>query len=212
MKRLVIAGVALALIAAACGGGSQSDGVASLEDDVTAPLAAGGDSSTDGSVATTEVDAELAMLEFTQCLRDQGLDVSDPEVDADGNLQFGGRPGGGGGEDPDFDREAFREARTACAHILQGVSLEFREFDRTDIEDTLVEFASCMRTNGYDMPDPDFSGEPGSGGGGGPFADIDRDDPAFVTASEACQDVLTSAFGENGPGAGRGPGGGGGDS
>ena len=51
------------------------------------------------------------------------------------------------------------------------------------------------------MPDPDFSGTPGQGGGGGPFGAIDRTDPAFQAASEACQDVL--------PGVGPGGGGGG---
>ncbi len=210
MKRLMIAAVALALFAAACGGGSQNDGVASLEDDATAPLAAGDDGSADGATTTTETDPELALLEFTQCLRDNGVDVGDPEVDGDGNLGFGGRVQG-----YDFvaDREAFQAAREACADILEGVSLEFRDRDRTEIEDTLVEFATCMRDNGYDMPDPDFSGfSPGSGGGSGPFSEVDPDDPAFITANEACEEILSSAFGDVGIRRGPPTGGGGGES
>lgn len=209
MKRLAIAAVALALIAAACGGGSQSDGVASLEDDQAPELAASEDGSTDGSTAATEVDPELALLEFTQCLRDNGIDVSDPEVDGDGNLGFGGPVQGG---DIERDREAFQAAREACAHVLEGVSLEFREVDRTEIEDTLVEFASCMRDNGYDMPDPDFSGVGPGGGGGGPFGEVDPNDPTFIAASEACDEILSSAFGEGGIRRGPPPAGGGGES
>ena len=59
----------------------------------------------------------------------------------------------------------------ACGELLEGATLGFREgFDRTELEDTLVEYAACMRENGYDMPDPDFSGSgagPGAGPGGG---------------------------------------------
>ena len=61
-----------------------------------------------------------------------------------------------------------------------------------------------MRDNGYEeMPDPDLSsfGTPGQGGGG-PFGQLDRDDPDFIAASEECQDILA--------GFQRGPGGGGG--
>ncbi|MDH3730708.1 MAG: hypothetical protein OES13_06255 [Acidimicrobiia bacterium] len=209
MKRILVTAVALALVAAACGGGSRSDGVASLEDNATPALAAGDDGSADGATATTEMDPELALLEFTQCLRDNGVDVGDPEVDGDGNLGFGGRVQG---NDLEADREAFQAAREACADILEGVSFEFRDRDRTEIEDTLVEFATCMRDNGYDMPDPDFSGfSPGSGGGG-PFSEADPEDPAFIAANETCEEVLSSAFGEGGIRRGPPPGGGGGDS
>ena len=200
MRKLIALVAVLALVAAGCGGGSDADGVASLESD-TEVLAADPNAATE--VVTTEVDDEEAMLAFTQCLRDQGLDIADPEVDDEGNLRLA-RPG----QDADFDREAFQAAREACAQFLEGVSFGFREFDRTEIEDTLVEFAACMRDNGVDMPDPDFSATPGAGGGGGrPFGDIDPTDPAFEAASEVCQEILSNAFGEDGPG--RGPGGGG---
>ena len=202
MRKTTILLVAVALLAAACSGSDGSDGVASLESDDEV-LAADADAGPDEGTAA-EVDDEEAMLAFAQCLRDQGLDIADPEVDDDGNLRLA-RPTPGEGEQ--IDREAFRTARDACADILEGVSFGFREFDRTEIEDTLVEFATCMRDNGYEMPDPDFSTQPGPGGGG-PFGDIDPDDPAFEAANEACQDILAAAFGDDGP-PGRGPGGGG---
>ena len=61
------------------------------------------------------------------------------------------------------------------------------------------------------MDDPDFTlGGPGSGDeggqGGGPFGDLDVDDPAFQAAQEACSEILGGL--DRVPGAGR-PGGGG---
>ena len=195
--------LALGLLASACGGSDDSDGVASLEtEDTVAASVDAGDQSTD------EVDAEQAMLDLAACLRDQGLDIEDPTVDADGNVQFGGFRGAAA--EGNVDREAMRAAMNSCQEQLDGVVLGFggRDFDPTELEDTMVEYAACMRDNGYDMDDPDLSafgpgsggGEPGEGGGG-PFGAIDRDDPDFVTANETCGDILAGL-----PGSGTGPG------
>lgn len=51
---------------------------------------------------------------------------------------------------------------------------------------------SCVRENGYDLPEPNLSGE-------GPVFDeseVDQEDPKFKEASEACQSKL------GGPGGG----------
>jgi hypothetical protein len=195
MKRMLLLPAVLALVATACGGSAGADdGVASLEDSATP----------DAAPATTvaPVSQEEALLAFTACLRQQGFDVPDPTMDAAGNLQLE-RPAAVQ-QDPDFDRDAFRTARQACDEHLEGVALGFRGEDRTETEDQLLEFASCIRDNGYDMPDPDF-GNSAPGQGGGPFSGIDRSDPAFQAAAESCSDLL--------PGVGRGlpggPGGGG---
>ena len=162
MKRMLLLPAVLAIVAAACGGSAGADeGVASLDDSVAL----------DAAPATTAaaVSQEDALLAFTACLREQGFDVPDPTMDAAGNLQLE-RPAGAQ-QDPDFDRDAFRTARQACIEHLEGVALGFRGEDRTETEDQLLEFAACIRDNGFDMPDPDFSSAtPGQGGGGGPFA------------------------------------------
>ncbi|GBD85881.1 hypothetical protein BMS3Abin02_02302 [bacterium BMS3Abin02] len=180
--RLITLVAAFGLVAAACGGGSTSnDAVASLDD--TTPQSS--------TTTTTEVDFEQAMLDFTACLREQGIEIEDPVVDANGNLRLS-RPTN---FDPN-DRELFQKARDACGPILQRVAIGFRQQDRTQLEDTFVEYAVCMRENGYDMPDPDFSnvGSPGSGNSPprGPFADIDPSDPAFIEANDACQSIFTN--------------------
>lgn len=205
--RPMTAVLAVVLVASACGGsGGESTGVASLEGLDTSPAveAAGSDGVPDATPTTTEpVSSEEAMLAFTQCLREAGIDIDDPVPDAEGNLRLS-RPEGF----EEADREAFRAAREACSEFIEGVTFGFDERDVTEIEDTLYEYASCMRDNGFDMPDPDLSARgPGSGGGGGGvFGSLDRSDPAFEAADEVCREV----FGSDGPIPGRGGGFGGG--
>lgn len=183
-KKLTLLVAALALVTAACGGSSgDGDGVASLTD---------ANSALDNAAAAAEeipdpVDAEQALLAFTQCMRDAGIAIDDPTVDADGNPQLS-RPDFGEGGPP----EGFREAAQDCQGSLEGLTLGRGQQDFSEFEDTFIEFAGCMRDNGYDMPDPDFSnfGQPGSGPGGGPFGQLDREDPDFVAAIEVCQDIL----------------------
>lgn len=204
MKRAVVAFAGLGLLLAACGGGGSANAVASLEN------TAGGSAGT--TVTTVAMSEEETMMAFTECLRDHGLEVEDPTVDADGNVQLS-RPQALA--DGQGDPEAFRAAFDACSDLLQGVTLGFGRRDDTEFQDTLFEYAACMRDNGYDMPDPDFtSGGPGTtaegdaGDGprfGGPFGEIDPNDPAYQTANEACSDIL-AGFGPGG-GAGGFPGG-----
>lgn len=175
---------AYALIAASCGGATTSDGVATLSDPVA-------DVSGAETAAAVELTREEALLAFTACMRDNGVDIEDPTVDANGNVQLvrpGGGPGGATAQDPD----QARAARETCAPLLEQAAIGFDRADRTELEDALYEFAACMRDNGYDMRDPDFTafGPGAGGGGGGPFGELDRDDPVFQEASAACQDVL----------------------
>ncbi len=202
---------ALGLVATACGGSDADAGVASLE---TTDTTVASDAVAAGDV---EVDAEQAMLDLAACLRDNGVEIEDPTVDASGNVQFGGLRGAPAADGGEIDREAFRAAMDQCQESLEGVALGFGgrgEIDVTELQDTMVEYAACMRDNGYDMDDPDLTnsgpgsgGEAGAGGGGGPFGDIDRDDPDYLAAQEVCGDILGGL-----PGGGLGrPGGGNGE-
>jgi len=205
-KQLILLLVVCALVATACAGESDAEGVASLEG--SEPT---NSTEAEGSAAAGQIDTEQAMLNFTQCLRDEGLDIQDPEMDADGNLNFRQLAQGAEG----LDRETLRAGFEACQSELEGITLGGGPgFDRTAIQDTLIEYAACMRDNGYDMEDPDLSNfGPGSGGegqpgqGSGPFGSIDPDDPAFTAANEVCQEVFTSALPRFLGGEGPGPGG-----
>lgn len=199
MKRTIIfnAIAAFGLLAAACSGDGMTTEVASLE-------------STDDPARVEPQDPtaepvsdEDAVLAFTSCLRDEGVDVEDPTVDADGNL----RPPRPVNVD-EVDRDAMRGAFEACSSHLENTAFGFARIDRTEREARLYDFAACMRDNGYDMPDPDLSaaGTPGQGNGpgegGGPFGAIDRDDPTFEAAQESCNSLLG---GGRFPGSGAGP-------
>ena len=64
----------ISLFIAACG--SESNDVTSLAD---TPIP---------DAADEDLDDEVLMIEFTECLRNEGLEVADPKVDTDGNIQF----------------------------------------------------------------------------------------------------------------------------
>lgn len=195
MKRISVLVSALFILLAACSGSAGSE-VATLE-------AATADVDASQTEVATDQSDEDAILAFSACMRDNGIeDFEDPEIDAEGQIAFRF----GGSVDGDVDRDAMRTAMDACRIHLDGLSLARGDIDRTEIEDQLVEFAACMRDNGYDMPDPDFSNAPGEGGpGNGPFAGIDQDDLDFQSAFEACQEVFGGGL-RIGPGAGRGGG------
>jgi len=189
---------ALTLVAVACGGSESSIGVASLDDSTatTVPVEA-----EDGD---GDVDIEEAALAFTECLREQGLDVEDPDFDGEGGLNFSfgegvrsgpGEDGAGAGPS-----EEFQAALEVCGELLEGLGQRFERPDISEIEDNLLAFAECMRDNGVDVADPDLSG--GAGGPAGAFFfDFDVNDPAVEAALEVCQSEL--AFGRPGGQGGR---------
>lgn len=207
IHRLFVLVAALALLAAACSSSSDAR---------VATLSGAGSDEPPSNEAAPDTSVEEAVLAFAACMRSNGVEnFEDPEVDSDGSISFGFRSGGTDG-DPfgGVDRETVREARAVCGEHLEGVAIGpgGGEFDTEEFEDRFVEFAACMRENGVAMDDPDFSGGfgPGQGGepgeGGGPFGDIDIDDPEVRSALEACQSVFGDDF--RLPGGGAGPGGG----
>ena len=181
-KYLVGLILTLALVAGACTGDSDLPSIASLETDPPNPSA---ESATDADQAA---DSEAAMLAFTQCLRDQGIDVGDPTIDADGNLQLPPIEFETSDTvtDPDEfpDMSEFEEMLAPCEEHLGGVVGSFSLGDTTEIEDMFLAYAECMRENGIDMPDPDFS----SDGGVIDLGAIGGDE--FEAADAACRPLL----------------------
>ena len=195
MKRNVVIPIVLAfgLLAAACGGADADSGVASLDSETQAEQAE--------DAAIDSASEEEAVMAFTVCLRDEGLDVEDPIVDDQGNLRPPRMR-----DIESVDRESAEAAFESCRSHLGDVTFGLGEEDRTEREDELLAFATCARENGYDMPDPDFTTPRSPGqGGGGPFAGLDRDDPAFQEILAACSNVFSA--GAPIPGAGGGQGG-----
>jgi hypothetical protein len=183
--------LSLGLLLSACGSGSDAE-VATLDETVTTPSA---------SADELDADAEENLLEFAQCMRDNGVpEFPDPSFDGNGNLEFGAR------QELGVDRETLNGAFEACGDLVEGLIQNFIGGDFTELEDTFLEFAECMRDNGIDMPDPDFSQGfgPGAGGRAGIFGeDVDPESPEFQAAAEECQSIFEGQFGFGGPGGGR---------
>ncbi len=178
----------LALLVAACSTGAETPSVASLE-------SGSNDSSLNAEAEDGDpiADSEEAMLSFTQCLRDQGIDVGDPTVDADGNLQLPPIEFKVEADGPDAEPQLseFEDLIAPCEGLLAGAVATSSPHDASEFEDALLEYAQCMRANGVDMPDPDFS----SNGGIIDLGTQDGDGDSFAAADEQCRDVLAQLGG-----------------
>jgi len=170
--------LAIGLLASACSSGAGGADVASLDTNAQ-------DAEIEGTETET-VPGEEAVLAFTACLRDEGLDVDDPAIDGEGNL-VAPTPHALAAET--LDISAVHSAFGVCRGLLDNVTFGMSTEDVTGREDELLAFAVCMRENGYDMPDPDFSDN--GNRGDGPFGDaIDTDDPDFQNAVKSCDGIV----------------------
>ncbi|MDE0320890.1 MAG: hypothetical protein OXH86_03750 [Acidimicrobiaceae bacterium] len=217
----VAVGTLIALMAVACGG-DDSSGLATLQGVTTAApdetLTAAGaeepvadDTAADDTTSSDDADDltdEERLLEFAQCMRDNGVEFPDPVVEADGTITFGLRPGRGtGGQDAEGLQAIGRDpdlpaAQAACSEIIDGQALGpgGQNFDEVQIElmDRLLEFAQCMRDEGVDVSDPDPTVFGPGSGGGRPFGGLNFDDADVSAAFEVCGDRLPARPGRGG--------------
>jgi hypothetical protein len=189
-RRLVFATLAVAALlgsATACGSSGDDDAgngdVASLDD--------GSSDASDTTTAGTTApeDLEDAMLAFTECMRDHGIDMPDPQVTGEGGIAIA--------VEGEMDDEKFQEAQTACEPLMENArgDIEVDPEQLAEMQAEMLEFAECMREHGIDMPDPVFSDDgrvtqqgPPPGDDGSEF-----DGDEFNTAADEC------GRGEGGP-------------
>ena len=171
-RRTVLAALAATLLLTACGQGA-------------------------GETTASQEDPEAAFLAHARCMREHGIDMPDPQVQADGE-GFAVRMD----RSIDIEDPAFHRAEKACAkHLPQG-RLGGGEIDPEQerrMQEGALKFARCMREHGVDMPDPKFADgmvrvemAPGADGGSA----------AWRKANEACRGEMPGPGGE--PGAGPG--------
>ena len=156
------------VIFAACTiGGEESQGVVTIE------------STTATTVVDEETTFEEGVLEFAQCMREEGINFPDPTFDIDGNPQF---------DNLEIENEEeFERAFENCEDILRNALPEQFDLDpevEAALVDASLEFSQCMRDQGIDFPDP----KPGEFG----FfafrdADIDFSSESVQDAFEICQ-------------------------
>ena len=155
-------------ISSACTiGGEESQGVVSIE------------STTETTIVDEEITFEEGVLDFAQCMREEGINFPDPTFDIDGNPQF---------DNLEIENEEeFESAFENCEDILRNALPEQFDLDpevEAALVDASLEFSQCMRDQGIDFPDP----KPGEFG----FfafrdADIDFTSEAVQNAFEICQ-------------------------
>jgi len=157
--RTALAVTLIALSLTACAP-AEDDGVAT----------AGGDGA-DPSASATLSDDESA-LRFAQCMREQGIDMPDPDPDAEGfRVQL---PAG-------VDPEAAKAATEACKQYMPGGGTP-PKMDPEEIE-KVRQYSQCMRDNGIeDFPEPD----PETGGMMVDEGALDTQSAEFQAAEEAC--------------------------
>jgi hypothetical protein len=182
--RSAAAGLLLMTALAGCGVAAAPSGVASL--------ASQGTSADPSAAPSASLDPEAAQLEFAKCMREHSVDMPDPETDGGGGVNIQVRGEG--------DRKDMEAAMDACNHFLEDAGAFRGQLDPAQL-DKMVEFATCMREQGIDMPDPNADGGItfGKGGDDGPSSNgIDPTSDEFKTAEEACRPIL----GDFGPGGG----------
>jgi hypothetical protein len=151
---------------------------------LTAALAACGG---DGSDSTdTEANSQDAFTNFAECMRENGVDIPDPQP---GQSGFALGADAAGNIDP--NDPAVQAAREKCLPELRGAIPEGERPDSSEVEDDLLAYARCMRDHGIDFPDPQVSESAGATEILAPEG-VDTNSPAFESASEACQEKLPS--------------------
>jgi hypothetical protein len=171
---LPLAAAMFALVSGCSGGAGDGNGVASLSDgNKPAGEAPANDGGTD----------EDKFRAYTKCMRDHGIEMSDPDTS--------GSSGGGvsielGSEDGEKMQKADEECKPLLPNGGKPQPLDPQQLDK------LREHAKCLREHGLDVPDPNPN-DPGLTIGSG------EDDPEKVNkAFEACSNLLPD--GPGGPG------------
>jgi len=157
--------LALALAVSGCAGAADGDQVATA--DGAGPTASAGAGDGDGVDGLTD---EERQLRFARCMRENGVDMPDPEPGERGAMQ---------GFGTDSDMEKVEAAIEQCREFLPGGG-ETGQSDPEHLE-RVREIAKCMRENGVtDFPDPDVDGRMNLD------LSMSPDDPTFQAAMEKC--------------------------
>ncbi|MEV7229647.1 hypothetical protein AB0M79_21850 [Polymorphospora sp. NPDC051019] len=159
----------LALALTGCGGGATDDTGQVATADRGGSGAPGGPPDSPAPTATvTDGDREIA---FARCMRENGVDVPDPQPDGGPiRLSFG-----------DGLEPGKVEAAMAKCETLLPDGGEIPDADPAEL-DRLRQFARCMRAEGIaDFPDPAPDGSIRGGPG------ISLDEPKVRAAADKCQ-------------------------
>jgi hypothetical protein len=121
-----------------------------------------------------------------------GTVVTPPKGGSGTTTTYGGPPpgaiigpqgGSGASQMPENVRKAFQACGVQPPTFRAGGP---PNVDNSAYRQSITSYVACVRQNGYELPDPNLSGN-------GPIFDeskVNRDDPKFQSASQKCQHLL----------------------
>ena len=134
--------------------------------------------------ASPPPDGQSALLAWASCMRDNGIEMDDPRFGLDGEL-VGGLGKDGAGEQADTKDEVYQLAIEACADHIAAFKAPADLEQQVERTEQLLAWATCMREQGVDIPDPEADGT---------FTDPDwkRDlkGGAYAEATETCRETV----------------------
>jgi hypothetical protein len=149
-------------------------------------VACGGEEPASGSGGKSDREtARNAALEFAKCMRENGVDMPDPQFEGGGILQRG--------PDAKTPKATLEKAEEACKEIRESMepSEPPSEEQQKEMREAALAHAKCMREHGIEnFPDPTFSADGGMQVRIDKKSGIDPQDQDFQEAQEACQDEM----------------------
>lgn len=195
-----------ALVLAGCGGGGS--GSSGSESSTTASSSGSGSesSSSGGSEAEGKEGGMFNISEEQRsCLKEKGVELPEFKGGGEGGAPEGGEPPEGaeppeGGEKPEGapeggapggeGSEKFEEQKEAFSECGVEFSGGFKggkggpSTNSAAFKKQVKEYVACVRENGYEIAEPNFSGE------GPVFEKAESESAAFKKASKSCESLL----------------------
>jgi len=181
-RSFIYAFLAVAILAAACDAGPRQPSPTQSREVTTTTVPA---------TTTTTLSVEEASAEFTSCMDDRNVTVSEIPLDSEGRPRLELVL-----DDIDFTDPDAITALGDCSELMANGALDLTIWPRLqqEVQKVLEQFSECVRSHGVvNFPDPLRL----FGGVGGPYAldEIPFDDPDL----EAAVDICSSRIAEMSP-------------
>jgi hypothetical protein len=207
---LALALVIGALVLAGCGGGGSSSSSESGSNTTASSSGSGSESSSSGGSESETNKGGMFDIssEAKACLKEKGVELPEfkgggeggeppsgekpegmpegGEKPEGGEMPAGGPPGGEGGEGSEkFEeqKEAFEECGVELGAGPGGEGGK-PSMNSAAFKKQVKEYVACVRENGYEIAEPNFSGE------GPVFEKSESESAAFKKASKSCESLL----------------------
>ncbi|GAA4225704.1 hypothetical protein FHR32_002274 [Streptosporangium album] len=131
--------LAVPLLLAGCGAASTTSGVASAGDGTAKHTAS--------ASVSASVDRGQAQLKFAQCMRENGVDMADPN--GSGQIRVQAQKG---------EEAKMEKAMKECQHFMEDAVGDKGAANDPKRRDEMVKYVQCLRENGIAIDDPDPNG------------------------------------------------------